>query len=67
VPFWELFRFATALDRVMVIVAAICAIAYGLALPLFSLLFRDLMDSLVRAGGEEKLCHRARSERGAGV
>jgi ATP-binding cassette subfamily B (MDR/TAP) protein 1 len=46
VSFLKLFRYADALDVTLIIVGAICALAFGVALPGFSLLFGKIVDEL---------------------
>ena len=45
VSFRELFRFATRLDRILILIAVGCAIAAGTTLPLMTIIFGSLVNS----------------------
>jgi ATP-binding cassette subfamily B (MDR/TAP) protein 1 len=44
--FFELFRFASSFDIILMILGVICAIANGAAMPVYTILLGDLFDSL---------------------
>jgi len=48
----ELFSFADGLDKFMMIIGTLCAMAYGTVLPLFSLIFGGLIDAFNKSTDE---------------
>jgi ATP-binding cassette subfamily B (MDR/TAP) protein 1 len=43
-PFTSLFRFATKADVILIVIGTICAIAMGVALPAFAILWGSMTD-----------------------
>jgi ATP-binding cassette, subfamily B (MDR/TAP), member 1 len=43
-PFSSLFRFATKADAILIIIGTICALAMGVALPAFAILWGNMTD-----------------------
>ena len=43
-PFTSLFRFATKADVILIIIGTICALAMGVALPAFAILWGNMTD-----------------------
>jgi len=52
VSFFQLFRFTTGCERIVIGVAILAAMANGAALPIFTLFFKDLIDSGLGATGD---------------
>lgn len=50
VPFCSLFRFATQVDAILMVIGTICAMAMGTALPAFAILWGNMTDNF---GDEE--------------
>ena len=50
VEFFKLFRFATTVDIVLIVVGTICAMALGTTLPSFAILWGDITNSLGGGG-----------------
>ncbi len=44
------FRFATGLDRVLIVIGVICSSLHGAALPLMIIVFGDMTDSFINDG-----------------
>jgi ATP-binding cassette subfamily B (MDR/TAP) protein 1 len=53
ISFFQLFRYATRKDYALMIIGTIMAIANGVALPAFSLLFGDITDAFHEPGGPD--------------
>ena len=53
--FMDLFRFASAGDKVMIVSAFICAVLHGAALPAFSYVFGEFMDTTGSVSPDELL------------
>ena len=51
VAFFQLFRFATKVDIILIVVGSIASLAMGAALPAFALLWGEMTDSF-GAGGD---------------
>ena len=49
VSWCSLFRFATATDALLIVLGTICAAATGVAMPIFSILWRDMTNSFGNA------------------
>lgn len=45
-----LFRFATSYDVCLIVAACVCALGHGVVMPLFSLLFGDVINGLNTTG-----------------
>ncbi|XP_062847623.1 ATP-dependent translocase ABCB1-like [Trichomycterus rosablanca] len=50
VGFFQLFRYATCLEVVLMLVALLCAALHGVALPLMCVVFGEMTDSFVQSG-----------------
>lgn len=53
VSLFELFRFATLADILIIVAASLCAAASGICLPIVIILYGDLTDSFVNGGLNE--------------
>lgn len=51
--FTSLFRFATNTDKILIVVGTICAIAMGVALPSFAILWGNMTDNFKEQGSIE--------------
>lgn len=52
VPFFELLRYATTRDKILMFIGGFAAFANGAAFPSFSIIFGDMTDSFSAAGDE---------------
>ncbi|XP_031432825.1 ATP-dependent translocase ABCB1-like [Clupea harengus] len=50
VGFFQLFRYATCLERVLMLIGLLCAALHGIALPLMCVVFGQMTDSFVLSG-----------------
>jgi len=57
VPFYKLFCFADSLDHVLIFVGTIGAIGNGLATPLMTVVFGNLIDAFGRATNPREVVH----------
>eukprot|EP00960_Hanusia_phi_P014428 425574-Hanusia_phi.AAC.1 len=48
--FFSLFRYATAVDYVLILISFVCSLATGAALPAFTLFFKDLINGGFQSG-----------------
>ncbi|XP_058085069.1 ABC transporter B family member 21-like [Magnolia sinica] len=58
VPFYKLFSFADSTDLVLMLVGTVAAVGNGLALPLMTILFGDLVDSFGQSTDVQDAVHK---------
>lgn len=55
VPFLKLFRFTTPTERIMMALGSFCAILHGALLPVWTIVFGDVIDSFSSTPSREKI------------
>jgi ATP-binding cassette subfamily B (MDR/TAP) protein 1 len=45
VPYKELYRYATVSDKILIVIGALASAAYGVVMPLFSVIFGSMTDA----------------------
>lgn len=57
VPFYKLFSFADSLDYLLMLVGTVGAVANGIAMPLMTIIFGNVVDAFGRTVNTEEVVH----------